>query len=248
MSGIHLLDAKGPQGVLVCAVGDVHGRLDLLDAMIQRIESLAEEVEANELRIVLLGDYVDRGPDSKGVLDLLVRHRNDPRFVMLGGNHDFGFLEFLDLPRAASLFARHGGVETAASYGVQADFRSDFGVAQTRNALLHAIPGVHIDLLENLRRSASFGDFFFCHAGVRPGVDLDAQDEDDLIWIREEFLEHRGLHPKVVVHGHTPVDVPDMRANRVNVDTCACRSGVLSALAIYNDTKKLVSVEATASR
>lgn len=248
MSGIHFLDARGPEGILVCAVGDVHGRADLLQAMVERIEALAIELSAKDLRIVLLGDYVDRGPDSRGVLDLLVGYRDDPRFVLLGGNHDFGFVEFLDAPSAASLFARHGGVQTAASYGVQADFRSDFGAEQTRNALLAAIPGDHVDLLENLGRSFSFGDFFFCHAGIRPGIALDEQDADDLIWIREDFLNWPDLHPKVIVHGHTPQPEPEILANRVNVDTLAYRSGVLSALAIFNDSKKLLSVEATASQ
>lgn len=244
MSGIHYLDARGPEGLLVCAVGDVHGRRDLLEAMIGRIEALAGDLRARDTRIVMLGDYVDRGPDSKGVLDLLVRYRTDPRFVLLGGNHDFGFADFLAAPRAASLFARFGGKQTLASYGVDADFSSDSLARTARNALLDVVPPKHLELLDELGRSATFGDFFFCHAGIRPGIALDRQDKEDLIWIREEFLDHAGLNPKVIVHGHTPVPLPDIRSNRVNVDTRAYESGVLSALAIFHEKKQLLGVEA----
>ena len=244
MSEIHYLDAKGPEGMLVCAVGDVHGRLDLLEAMIERIEALATELRAGAMRIVLLGDYVDRGPNPKGVLDLLLHYRADPRFVLLGGNHDFGFADFLSAPRAASLFARFGGKQTLASYGIDADFSSDALARTARNALMDIVPPEHLYLLDDLKRSATFGDFFFCHAGIRPGIALDRQDQEDLIWIREEFLNYPGLHPKVIVHGHTPHFEPEVLSNRVNVDTRAYDSGVLSALAIFGEEKQLLSVEA----
>ncbi len=178
------------------------------------------------------------------MLDLLVSLKADPRFVLLGGNHDFGFAEFVTGPRAASLFARFGGRQTLASYAIDADLSSDTLAKIARNALLDIVPPAHLELLDSLELSAALGDFFFCHAGIRPGVALDTQNKDDLIWIREEFLDYAGLHPKVIVHGHTPVSLPDIRANRVNVDTRAYDSGVLSALAIFNDTKRLLGVEA----
>lgn len=243
MTGVHFVDAKGPEGMRIFAIGDVHGRLDLLEAMLQRIES--ETTDADDWRVILLGDYIDRGPDSKGVLELLNDLRADPHYVLLGGNHDFGLLDFLERPRAISLFAKHGGVETAASYGVAGEFGDEFAARRTRDALLEAIPPAHIALLDGLRRSASFGDFFFCHAGIRPGVPLESQDPDDLIWIREEFLNWPGLHPKVIVHGHTPQPEAEVLANRVNLDTLAYRSGELTALSIFEAKKQLLSVNAT---
>jgi serine/threonine protein phosphatase 1 len=230
--------------MLICAVGDVHGRLDLMEAMIARIERRAAKLSPHQTRIVFLGDYIDRGPASKGVLDLLAHLRGDPRFVLLCGNHESSFADFLAAPRAASLFARYGGQETAASYGVEADFRDDFLARDTRDRLLDCIPPAHLHLLDSLDLTATFGDFFFCHAGIRPQVALDQQQRTDLIWIRDEFLGYQGLHPKIVVHGHTPHSEPQVMANRVNVDTMACRSGILSGLAIFDDQKELLSVEA----
>lgn len=240
MTGIHFLDAKGPEGIRLFAIGDVHGRLDLLEAMLERIES--ETSESDDWRVILLGDYVDRGPDSKGVLERLSGLHKDPKYVLLGGNHDFGFLDFLRQPRAMSLFAHYGGFETTASYGVTPELTDDFAARRTRDALLEAIPSSHIDLLHNLERSVSFGDFFFCHAGIRPEVPLDKQDPEDLIWIREEFLNWPELHPKVIVHGHTPQPEAEVLANRVNVDTKAYWSGELTALSISGDKKQLLSV------
>lgn len=242
MDGIHFLDAKGPEGMRLYAIGDVHGRLDLLTAILERIEPEAKT--ADDWRVILLGDYIDRGPDSKGVLELLVGLRDNPNYVLLGGNHDFGFLDFLERPRALSLFAKHGGFETASSYGVTPELTDDAAAKRTRDALLEAVPQSHLDLLESLKWSVESGDFFFCHAGIRPGVPLNKQDPDDLIWIREEFLNSVELHPKVVVHGHTPHAEPEVLANRVNVDTRAYQSDELTALSIFNDEKRLISVKA----
>ena len=194
-------------------------------------------------RIIHLGDYVDRGDNSRGVIDLLIETcRRDRAVVTLAGNHDLGFLEFLARPRPDGLFANYGGRETALSYGVEIDFSNHDGFAAGAEALQIAVPDAHRTFLHGLKFSLVLGDFFFCHAGIRPGVPLDRQEPEDLIWIRDSFLNFAGLHPKVVVHGHTPSPEPEVMANRVNVDTGAFRSGVLSALVIEGADKQIMQV------
>jgi len=242
-SGIHFLDAKGPDGLRLYAIGDVHGRFDLLNAMHEAIAAEIERDRPADWRIIHLGDYVDRGPDSKGVLDFLSeRSVTNPRIVTLAGNHDVGFIDFLDVPDERGLFANWGGDATARSYGVEADFRDPLRLSYGHVALVRAVPARHRRFLEQLAFSAEFGDFFFCHAGIRPGVALDRQSKDDLIWIRDRFLDHPGLHPKVVVHGHTPHYEAQVLANRVNVDTLAYQSGALTAFVVDGTEKRILNV------
>jgi serine/threonine protein phosphatase 1 len=215
MNTVDFKHARGPDKLRVYAIGDVHGRLDLLQAMHRRILVENEKSPPFDWVVVHLGDYVDRGPDSKGVLDLLVK---------------------------VQLFARNGGRQTALSYGINIDFEDPGSVAAGRKALADAIPQSHVQFLRGLQRSMVFGDFFFCHAGIRPGVDLDHQDPEDLIWIRWEFLENPHLHPKIIVHGHTPVSDVEVRTNRVNLDTGAYASGRLSAIAIDAGNKFFLEV------
>ncbi|AZO09615.1 MULTISPECIES: metallophosphoesterase [unclassified Mesorhizobium] len=252
-SGIHYLDARGPEGMRLYAIGDVHGRHDLLAAMHRRIESELQHAPPSDWRIIHLGDYTDRGLHSKEVIDFLIEaRRRDTRNLMLAGNHDIGFLEFLDRPDPDGLFMRNGGVQTAASYGVKLSAgggwfgRSDETLLHGHAALVGAVPPSHVEFLKSLPFSATFGDFFFCHAGIRPGVPLESQSSDDLIWIRDAFHDHPGLFPKVIVHGHTPVPEAEVMANRVNVDTLAWQSGRLSALAIDGAEKRILTVEGKA--
>jgi serine/threonine protein phosphatase 1 len=243
MAGIHFLDAKGPESIRVYAVGDVHGRRDLIEAMHERIgEEIARDGVA-DWRIVHLGDYVDRGPDTAGVLDFLTsRIAGDPRIVALAGNHDVALIDFLAHGDRTQMFRRFGGNDTARSYGTHVDFATAATAEAGRAALARAIPQAHLDFLCGLPRAVAFGDFFFCHAGIRPGVPLDRQDPEDLIWIREPFLTYPGLHPKVVVHGHTPHDEAELKPNRVDLDTLAYASGRLTALAVEGRTKRLLEV------
>lgn len=249
MPGVHFRDARAPEGMRLYAIGDVHGRLDLLAVMHRAIAAEIARDGVADWRIVHLGDYVDRGPDSRGVIDFLIDKRErDARNLCLGGNHEQGLLDFLEMPSATSLFVRFGGIETARSYGVDLSAgRIGAGpIGQGHAALSAAIPPSHIEFLLSLPRSITFGDFFFCHAGIRPGTPLERQDPHDLVWIRDEFLAHTGLYEKVIVHGHTPGSVADIRPNRVNLDSFACGSGTLSALAVDGAGKRILEATVAA--
>jgi serine/threonine protein phosphatase 1 len=243
VAGIHFLDARGPEGIRLYAIGDVHGRLDLLEAMHERIRADIAARGPADWRIIHLGDYTDRGPSSKDVLDFLIAAgASDSRIISLMGNHDFGLLQFLAEPDPYDLFATNGGEETARSYGVELQFLPVRALMEGHAKLCDAVPEEHVAFLRSLPRSVAFGDFFFCHAGVRPGVKLERQDPHDLIWIRNEFLDHPGLYEKVVVHGHTPSDEPEVMPNRINLDTGAFYSGVLTCAIIDGVDKMLMDV------
>ena len=240
--GISYEEAQGPDGLRIYAIGDIHGRFDCLSKMHDLIMREIERDQPADWRIIHLGDYVDRGPRSAEVLDFLAKRRSeDSRVIALAGNHDQGFLDFLADPEDSELFIHYGGFDTAASYGVVLETHSPGKLAASHRRLLAAIPVSHLAFLRDLKRSCSFGDFFFCHAGVRPGIALDAQSEHDLIWIRGEFLRHDGLFEKVIVHGHTPSNHPELLANRINVDTKAFDTGRLTALVVDRSEKRLLS-------
>lgn len=243
-AGVHCRDARAPEGMRLYAIGDVHGRFDLMTAMHGRIMQEIMRDRPADWRVVYVGDYVDRGPDSAKVIEFLSRTTAaEPRVIALAGNHDVGFVEFLDSPSAQSTFAANGGEDTAASYGVALDFAPPEALARGHAALLDAMPDTHISFMRALPLSASFGDFFFCHAGIRPGVPLDRQDPHDLLWIRETFRGHAGLHPKLVVHGHTPVEAAELLPNRINLDTGAWFSGLMTAVALEGADKRLLEVD-----
>jgi len=249
---VHFSDAKGPENLRIYAIGDVHGRLDLLLKMYDAIIRDRADHASADWRIIHLGDYVDRGADSKSVIDFLIRTtEQESRVIALAGNHDIGFLDFLEEPDPDGLFMRYGGVQTAQSYGVDlAGHASWFGKAEAlrrgHQALVNAVPQAHVDFLRSLQLSLISGDFFFCHAGVRPDVPLESQSPQDLVWIRDVFHNHPGLYPKVIVHGHTPVPEAEVMPNRVNVDTLAWQSGMLSALAVDGADKRILTVQGKA--
>jgi serine/threonine protein phosphatase 1 len=240
--GKHFLEATAPEGMRLYAIGDVHGRADLLKLIHERIDAEIARDRPDDWRIVHLGDYVDRGYDSRGVIEFLIaRIREDARHITLMGNHDERFAMFLRDVFEWPNFRNFGGLETALSYGV--DFAARGDIEAGHRALAAAVPADHVEFLDSLPYSASFGDFFFCHAGIRPGVPLERQSKEDLIWIRREFHRHEGLHPKVIVHGHTPVATPEILANRVNLDTLAYESGQLTALAVEGKEKRLFATQ-----
>jgi len=244
--GIHFDEAAAPAGMRIYAVGDIHGRHDLMAEMHRRIMAEIMDERPADWRIIYLGDYVDRGPASCQVLEFLCRtSKADPHVLCLAGNHDLGFLAFLEQPRPEGLFANNGGEATALSYGVKLDLYPPEALMRSHAALKEAIPTEHLDFLRNLKLSISFGDLFFCHAGIRPGVPLDAQAAEDLVWIRERFRHNLTLHPKLVVHGHTPVSEPEIMPNRVNLDTGAWHTGRLTAMMFEEKRKRLLEVRET---
>jgi serine/threonine protein phosphatase 1 len=239
--GIDYALATGPDGMRIYAIGDVHGRFDCLMKMHQMIAAEIVRDRPADWRIIHLGDYVDRGPQSREVLEFLsAACARDVRMIATLGNHDEGFLDFLANPDNAHLFIDYGGFDTCASYGVVLRTMKRKELLESHRHMLAAIPEAHLIFLRDLRRSVSFGDFFFCHAGVRPDVALDRQDEHDLIWIRREFLEHRRLYDKVIVHGHTPCRETEIMSNRVNIDTKAFETGRLTALVIDGNEKRFI--------
>lgn len=229
-------EARTPTAMRLYAIGDVHGRDDLLAAAHERIRADLAASPPGDYRIVHLGDYIDRGPASAAVIERLAAlGRADPRVVSLCGNHDAMMQAFLVDPVAAGeqWFANRAA-DTLASYGVAspAVVTSYRQFVELGEALAAALPTAHRTFLDALPRSVRFGDYFFCHAGIRPGVPLDVQDPDDLIWIREPFLTSRADHGAVVIHGHTPVPMPDVRPNRINIDTGAVFNGLLTTLVL----------------
>lgn len=229
-----------PEGATVFAIGDIHGRLDLLDALLSRIES---EDRPGAI-LIFLGDYVDRGPDTLGVIDRLLRVQSErASAIFLKGNHEAGLLDFLADPDAFDGWLDWGGRETLASYGVErpAARRAHELAEDFRRRL----PATHLAFLSALSLCANVGDYHFVHAGVRPGVPLDAQDPSDQLWIRSEFHNMpAALRPdKVIVHGHQPTRRPIDAGWRIGVDTGAVYWGSLTAVMLDGARRRFISVQ-----
>ena len=235
--------ASLPEGLRVYAIGDVHGRLDLLETLARRIE--ADLIDAPQRSVtVFLGDYVDRGPDSAGVLDMLAARDFPTEFIALRGNHEEVMLHFLEEAEVLGSWRNFGGLETLISYGIDVSpALRGRGYEDIRRSLQEALPNSHLQFLNETSHSTDLGDYFFCHAGARPGTPLDQQDPGDLLWIREEFLAFRGGWDKIVVHGHTPVTEPELLSNRINVDTGAFASSILTAVVLEGSQRRILTTE-----
>ncbi|WP_309630352.1 metallophosphoesterase family protein [Brevundimonas sp.] len=244
--------SRTPPDCVVWAVGDIHGRSDLADRLIQAIRTDLHAAVASRRVVVFLGDYVDRGLDSRGVLDQLVNLAADPALEvhLLRGNHEDRMEAFLDDPQIGPSWCDYGGREALVSYGVDPPpMRGDAQAwAEASRALGQALPAPHLALLAGLETSVSIGDYFFAHAGARPGVALEAQSPDDLMWIRQPFLNHTGLFEQVVVHGHTPTETVYSDARRIGVDTGAYATNVLSAVRLERETRILLQATGRAGR
>jgi serine/threonine protein phosphatase 1 len=230
-----------PPGTRIYAVGDVHGRADLLSKLFERIDNDLKSRQAANAMQVFLGDYIDRGPDSRSVIDMLIARQDQSGVVLLKGNHEDCALQFLDDPEMLSAWKKIGGLSTALSYGITSR-RGDGPQIHSEMAatLQQLMPESHKRFLRNLDLSFTCGDFFFVHAGVRPGVQLQNQTAQDLLWIREDFLLHEQHFGKIIVHGHTPVDEPEIRPNRINIDTGAFATGRLTCLVLENDEMRFL--------
>jgi serine/threonine protein phosphatase 1 len=225
------------EGRRVYAIGDVHGRFDCLQSIYTLIEQDKATFPIHECKEIYLGDYVDRGPNSNQVIESLIKRQSSHRAICLSGNHDVEFLSSIDSGLDQRWF-RQGGDATLKSYGVDlAGFR-DIG-----DELKKACPTSHISFLRSLPHYQAVDGLFFVHAGIDPDLPVFAQDSETYLWIRGRFLSSTKWHGFLVVHGHTPVDTPEVQPNRIGIDTAAFATGVLTAIVLEADGYRFLSTK-----
>lgn len=226
-----------PPDVCVYAVGDIHGRFDLLQILLDKIWRDADSVPQAQKILVFVGDYVDRGPSSKDVVDFLITlEKPGWDIVKLMGNHEFALLEFLQNPDIYPSWRTYGGAETLLSYGVKPPMFSDAKeILRAHEEFLARFPEEHKLFFSRLDPCFSIGSYYFVHAGIRPGVLLENQTKQDLFWIRDEFLLSDQVFDKIIIHGHTPSEEPVVRHNRIGIDTGAYATNRLSAVKLSED-------------
>ena len=232
-----------PEGTRVYAVGDVHGRADLLETLHQRMVRDAEDARPANNVAVYLGDYVDRGLDVRDVLEILSGGPPDGfQAVYLRGNHEETLVRFLEDPRWLEHWLPMGGASTLLNYRVNVPGNGSTAqrAPQVRDALLASLPEKHLSFLRLLRPSFALGDYFFAHAGIRPGVPLNRQSPEDLLWIRDGFLASTARHEARIVHGHSIVSRPEVLPHRIALDTGAYATGNLSCAVLENDHVRIL--------
>ena len=226
-----------PDGERVYAIGDIHGRRDLFEALVAAVDADDAAAGPAATTVILLGDLVDRGADSAGVLRLAREWQQRRRVRILAGNHEEMFLKSFSSLEMFRHFLRHGGRETILSYGVD---RAGFMQAELEEAqamMQAAVPAADIAFMNGFEDMIAVGDYLFVHAGIDPRVPIEEQKVHDLRWIREPFLSHAEHHGQVVVHGHTISESPDDCGNRIGIDTGAFMTGRLTAL-VLEGTKR----------
>jgi len=235
-----------PEGHRAYAVGDVHGRLDLLEQLLGRIEADLANRRPCKTSLVFLGDLIDRGPDSRGVIERLMGYRHPAiRPYFLAGNHEEVLLRIIAGETGLIQdWLKFGGAECLASYNLSAGDLAETNEADVMAQVRRAIPEAHVRFIAGFSDTLSFGDYLFVHAGIRPGTDLQEQRQQDLRWIRAPFLDDCSDHGFIVVHGHTISSEVEHRANRIGIDTGAYRSGVLTALGLEGTSKWTLATEA----
>ncbi len=225
-----------PRGIRIYAVGDIHGRADLLRILLLEIIADLGRDPVHSPIIVFLGDYLDRGPRSSEVINLILAAQRQLVTVCLSGNHELYALRFLRDPSTGPSWFDVGGRETLASYGVSVPWRpTSRALEEASNAFATALPYEHFRFLATLGLTVNFGDYLFVHAGVQPQLPLAEQGQATLTLIREPFLEHLEDFGRIIIHGHTPVAAPDIRSNRINIDTGAYMTGRLTCLVLENE-------------
>ena len=232
----------GARGHRAYAVGDIHGRIDLLEHLLAKIHSDLQRRPARKTLLVFVGDLIDRGPSSAQVIERLRCYRRDGvQPVFLLGNHEEVLLRIVGGDSSiVDSWLQFGGLQCLQSYGVKLASIRDRSAEQVVEIVRAAVPREHVEFLETFADSCRFGDYLFVHAGIRPGIDVDQQTQADMRWIRDPFLYDESDHGFVVVHGHTISDEVDERPNRIGIDTGAYRSGVLTALAIEGSDRWLI--------
>jgi serine/threonine protein phosphatase 1 len=233
-----------PAGKVVWAVGDIHGRLDLLDRLLSAVVDSDQVGDGPIPTLVFLGDYIDRGSQSCGVIDRLVDLADDPAFEthFLKGNHEDKMLEFLEDPSVGAAWCDYGGAQALESFGLKIPVlkHRPEGWTALSSDLAHRLTSRQRAFLESLEYSVSIGGYFFAHAGARPGVPLEDQSDHDLMWVRGSFLNSETRFERVVVHGHTPTDAPHIDHRRIGIDTRAYESGVLTAVRLEGQAHRFL--------
>lgn len=234
-----------PEGICVYAFGDVHGRADLLERLFVKVEAdIAEHAKDQNIVLVFLGDYIDRGFQSREVVDFLLSERiSQYQCIFLKGNHEEALMKFMTDPSFGPRWAGYGGLETLTSYSVRPPrirtAGEEWGIAC--DALNEAMPPDHRRFFNSLEISATIGDYIFVHAGLRPGRPLEEQVEEDALWIREEFLKDNSSFGVIVVHGHTPIAAPYRDFRRIGIDTGAYLSGKLTAACFMRSDVRFIT-------
>jgi len=238
-----------PAGERVYAVGDIHGRLDLFKALVKAIDDDDAAHPSAETTVILLGDLVDRGPDSAGVIALARDWQQLRRVRILAGNHEEMFLRSFASLETFRHFLRHGGRETVLSFGVdRADFaKADLEAAQ--QLMRDAVPAADVAFVQGFEDMIAIGGYLFVHAGIHPSKPIEEQESHDLRWIREPFLSHPGRYDRVIVHGHTICEAAEDCGNRIGIDTGAFMSGRLTAIVLEGTERRyLEAVEGEGGR
>jgi serine/threonine protein phosphatase 1 len=233
-----------PAGQRLYVVGDLHGQLDLLERLLGAIERLEETLPPARISEIFLGDYVDRGPASAGVIDHLANRRSaDRERICLRGNHEWLMQAYLDRPDAFEPWRAVGGADTLTSYGVGRRLQVDNSsrIRAWREFQL-GLPASHRDFLAGLKPFHRVGGYFFVHAGLRPGLDLEQQSERDMLWIRSDFLDSDADFGVMVVHGHSPTRDVTFRSNRIGLDTGAYATRILSCVMLEADEATVIQV------
>lgn len=236
-----------PADTRIYAIGDIHGRADLLGELVNKIAEDGRGSAVPIKRIIFLGDYVDRGLQSREVIDLVLDGLPAGfDAIALKGNHEEFMLRFLEDVRFGPGWLMNGGGATLVSYDARLSELGDEleRLDDLRRQLCANLPDRHLQFLRALRRWHVEGDYLFVHAGIRPGVPLEAQQDEDILWIREEFLDHRSGHGKIVVHGHTIASAPVVRRNRIGIDTGAYATGVLTCLVLEGAGRRFLQTGA----
>ncbi len=237
---------KIPDSEVIYAIGDLHGRDDLLARLHESIEEDIARSPERKATVIYLGDYVDRGPDSKAVIDrLLDQPVQGAERIFLKGNHEEAMLRFLAGETSGGSWLNIGGGATAWSYGVslRSETREPAPPDVVRRQLIEALPPRHMEFFRNLRLLHEAGDYLFVHAGIKPGRAIEDQDPRDLLWIRGEFLNSRRRHEKIVIHGHSSSNEVVVKRNRICVDTTAYATDRLSCVVLEGDAYRFMSAE-----
>ncbi len=232
-----------PPGRRVYAIGDIHGRLDLLAELGEAIERDDSARAASHTTVILLGDLVDRGPDSSGVIDFAQKWALLRELWFISGNHEEMFLSAFTEQSKFRGFLRFGGIQTLASYGLDGAEMLDMDFAEVAHRLKRAVPKQHRQFMRSFEISIRMGDYLFVHAGINPAAPLDQQHPHDCRWIREPFLSHKGDLGCMVVHGHTVTEQVELCDHRFGIDTGAYESGVLTALCLEGSERWLLQTE-----